>query len=208
MKKNTIILLLFITTISFSQEYFEGVLKFKTVFQDKKGELSDEDSKNFYGNEITYYLKGKKYKSVLNGILKLTTYHEGKDTIFVKMNVSESLMYSLTNVEEEKVISYEFKKTDVVVLGFKCELLEVKTDKGFHQYYFNRSLKSHPNSYKDHKMGLWNFFSEKTGGAISLKSITDIKDSFNSIELISIDRKELDASIFKRPNLPIIKMPE
>ena len=208
MKKITILFLLFVSFTTFSQEYFEGVLKFKVKFHDKTGQMSDQEQEEIMGTEQTYYLKEKKYKSELNGKLKLTTYHEGKDTLFAKMNGINSLMYSLTNLDEEKVISYEFKKTEKIILGYKCELLEVITNKGFHQYFFNRRLKSHPDNFKDHKMGLWNFFSDKTDGSLSLISINEIENFKSSIELISIDKKKLNDSIFIKPNLPIIKMPE
>ena len=138
MKNLKILSILFILLFqfsTFSQENFEGILKFKIEFIDKTGQMTNEQSKQFMGDKQVYYLKGKKYKSELNGMLKMVAYHEGKDTLFTKMNGVNSLMYTITNEEEEKVISYEFKKTDKVVIGYKCELLEVKTNKGFHQYY-------------------------------------------------------------------------
>ena len=204
----SILFILLLQFTSYSQENFEGILKFKIKIQDKTGEMSDQESEEFMGNEQIYYLKGKKYKSELNGMLKVITYHEGKDTLFTKMNGVNALMYSLTSIEEEKVVSFKFKKTDVTVLGYKCELLEVKTNKGFHQYYFNRDLKSDTRNYENHKMGLWDFFTSKTGGALSIISISDVEDYKTSIELTSIDRKKLDDTIFIKPKLPVVKMPE
>lgn len=202
-----VLIFLFQTSLS-AQEYFEGILKFKVKAQDKTGQMSDEETALYMGTEQTYSIKGKKYKSVLNGMLKLTSFHEGKDTIFSQMVGQNNLFYELTSVAEEKVISYEFKKTDKVVLGYACELLEVKTDKGFHQYYFNRKLKCAPETYKNHKMGLWDFFTEKTGSALSIISISDVEDIKLSIELIAVDRKKLDDSIFIKPDLPFTKMPK
>ena len=206
--KITLIFILLFQLSSHSQENFEGVLKFKINFHDKTGEMSDEETEQFMGNEQTYYLKGKKYKSVLNGMLKMVAYHEGKDTLFTKMNGVNALMYSLTSTEEEKVISFEFKKTDKVVLGYKCELLEVKTDKGIHKYYFNKNLKCDPNTYENHKTGMWDFYTKKTGGALSIMVISDVKDYKSYIELISVERKKLDDTIFIKPSLPVVKMPE
>lgn len=191
-----------------SQENFEGILKFKIKIQDKTGKMTDEQSKQFMGNQQTYYLKEKQYRSELNGMLKVTNYHEGKDTLFTKMNGVNTLMYSLTNINDEKVISYKFKKTDKVVAGYKCELLEVKTNKGFYQYYFNRDLKIDAKTYENHSMGLWNFFTEKTDGALSIISITDTEDSKTYIELISVERRKLDEAIFIKPDLPILAMPK
>lgn len=208
MKKFALLIFLFISTISFSQEYFEGILKFKTVFKDKTDEMTDDQAKEFLGTEMTYHLKGDHYTSTMNGLLKMKTYYNGRDTIYLKMQGSNSLFYTLSSNEEEKIISYEFKKTNVVILGYKCELLEVKTNKGVHKYYFNRNVKLNPIDYKNHQAGLWHFFLEKTGGAISLKTIADLQDNYNSIELIFFEKKSLNDSIFKRPNLPVVKMPE
>lgn len=200
--------LLFVFTINllFAQDGFEGILKFKIDFKDKTGEMSDDEMRYIMGTEQTYFLKGEKYHSITNGALKITSYHEGKDTLFTKMAMSDKLMYNLTNRDEEKIISYQFEKTDVKILNYQCELLIVKTDKGTHKYYFNRKLKTNPEYYKNHKSGLWNFFMEKTGGALSIKAITDAKDMYTSIELISEERTPLDDDIFIRPSLPIIKM--
>ena len=208
MSKKYLLLAILISTSSFSQEYFEGILKFKIQIKDKTGQMSEDQAKQFIGTEQTYFLKGNQYKSIYNGLLEMTGYHNGKDTLFMKMKGSNDLTYSLTSIEEEKVVSYEFKETNLVLLGYKCELLVVRTDKGFHKYYFNRKIKLNPEDYKNHKAGLWHFFLEKTGGAISLKTSADLFDSNNSIEVISIERKTLDNSTFKKPNLPIVKMQE
>ncbi|CAL2101268.1 conserved protein of unknown function [Tenacibaculum sp. 190130A14a] len=208
--KNILTLLLFIIVkTSFSQENFEGILKFKISITDNNGEMSEEESKQYIGNIQTFYLKGKKYKSEMNGLLNIVSYHEGKDTIFTKMNGVNALMFMKTNEEEEVVISHKLKKTDKTILGYKCELLEVKTNLGFHQYYFNRNLKVAPKNYENHKMGLWNFFTKITDGALSIISISETSKGKTYLELINIERKKLDDNIFKKPdNLPIIKTPD
>lgn len=211
MKNSTLlslIFILFLQHIISGQENFEGILKFKIKIQDKTGQMTDEQSDMFLGDTQTYYLKGKKYRSEMNGMLKMTTIHEGRDTLFTKMKDVNSLMYTLTNESEEKVISYELKKTDKVILGYKCDLLEVKTNKGFHQYYFNKDLKCAPTTYENHKMGLWDFFTKKTGGTLPIISISDVEDYKSYIELTSVERKELNNNMFIKPELPIVKMPE
>ena len=204
----TVLLLVFNVSL-YSQNNFEGILTFKIQMQDKTGQMSDDESNLYIGTEQKYYLKGKKYKSEMNGLLEMKTIHEGKDSIFMMIKGQDALMFELTNVADEKIISYEFKETNEVILGYKCELLEVKTDKGFHKYYFNRNFKNGPDSYENHHMGLWSFFNEKTGGAISLKSISDLEEIKSSMVLISIENKELEDSIFTKPKgFPILKMPK
>ncbi|WP_299673361.1 hypothetical protein [uncultured Tenacibaculum sp.] len=204
--KKLFIFLFFVANIVTAQNDFEGVLKFKLDFKDKTGEMSEDEVKYFMGTEQTYFLKGKKYRSSFNGAFKMNTYHEGKDTLFTKMAISENLMYSLTNIAEEKILSHKFEKTDVKILNYQCELLIVKTNKGIHKYYYSPELRTKPEYYKNHKSGLWHFFTEKTNGALSIKAISDLDDSYSCIELISVERKSLNDNIFEKPNLPIVKM--
>ena len=65
--KELFIFLFFTVNILFAQDDFEGVLKFKLDFKDKTGKMSDDEIKYIMGTEQTYYLKGKKYRSSLNG---------------------------------------------------------------------------------------------------------------------------------------------
>lgn len=204
-----LITFLFFQLSSTAQENFEGIVKFKFEYHDKTEKMSDDQTKQFMGTEQLYYLKKGKYKSVMNGLLEMTSFHNGNDTLYVKMNGANSLLYSPTNDNDnEEVISFKFKKTSIKIAGYNCELLIVKTNKGDYQYFFNRSVRIDPSYYKNHKLGLWSFFMEKTNGSISLKQISNIDDSLSTIEVISIEKKKIDEAIFERPNLPIMKMPK
>lgn len=208
LKTLSFILLVSLQFSAFSQNNFEGILTFKFEFEDKKGMMTAEQIKQFIGDKQVYYLKDEKYKSEMNGLLEIKTFHEGKDTLFTQMKGTNALQYILTNVADEEVISYEFKKTAIKVLEYTCDLLEVKTNKGTHKYYYNKDLKMDPSVYKNHKIGLWSFFTEKTGGALSIISISETDDLKTKIELISVDRKKLENAIFIKPNSPIVPMPE
>lgn len=94
MRKNTILatLLLLIQYTLLAQDNFEGIIKFKLEYKDKTGEMSDDQLKQYIGSEQTYYLKNEKYKSELNGLLKMTTFYNGNDTLFLKTSMSDVLM--------------------------------------------------------------------------------------------------------------------
>ncbi len=204
----TISLLLFQFT-SQAQENFEGIIKFKSEFVDKTGEVPKEQIKKLMGDENVFFLKEEKYKSEMNGLLNMKSFYNGSDTLFVKMYGTKSLMYELiTKKEEEKVLSHEFTKITKKIAGIDCKLLIVKTNKGVHKYYYSDDVKIDPKYYKNHSLGLWNYFMKITKGGISIKHVSDLKDSYSSIEAVSIERKKLDEAIFNRPNLPIIKMPD
>lgn len=205
--KKLFIFLFFTANILFAQDDFEGVLKFKIDFKDKTGRMSDEENKQFMGTELMYYVKKNKYKTTLNGLLNITQYYDGKDSLFTKMSVNDKLMYKLASENDEKIISHSFEETDYKILDLKCELLVVKTDKGIHKYYFNSTIRNNPKYYQNHKYGLYNFLSKITKGAIALRSEVDIDKLYSSTELISVDRKKLNDSIFVRPRLEIIPTP-
>ncbi|MFY0628951.1 MAG: DUF4412 domain-containing protein [Flavobacteriaceae bacterium] len=208
--KKTIIFTICFSLFQFTlqaQKNFEGVIKFKVDFKDKTGEMTKEQIEEYIGNEQTYYLKKGRYKSEMNGSLKVTTYYNGNDTLFMKTSTINSLMYTLVTNEDEKVLSYKFSDVTETIAGVKCKLVIVKTNKGTHKYYYSKDVRIKPKFYKKHKAGLWSYFMKITKGGISIRSIADLDGSYNSIEAVSIERKKLDDSIFDRPNLPITIMP-
>tara|TARA_R110000787_G_scaffold127817_2_gene239279 strand:+ start:4837 stop:5478 length:642 start_codon:yes stop_codon:yes gene_type:complete len=198
---------LFFQLFSAAQESFEGTIKFKFEYLDKTGELSDDQAKQYMGTEQLYYLKKEKYKSVLNGLLNMKTFYNGNDTIFMKMSGTESLLYDLiTREDEEKIISHEFTDVTEKIAGLNCKLVIVKTNKGIHKYYYTEKVKINLEYYKNHKMGNWNYFLKITNGCVSIRHESDLKDSYQKIEVITIIKEPIDDEIFERPNLPIIKM--
>jgi len=193
-----------------AQKNFEGIITFKREFRDKTGKISQEQAKQFMGDKQVYYLKKNKYMSEANGILKMKTFYNGNDTLFMKTSMDDSLIYTnVTDADEEKVISHSFSNVNETIAGVKCKLLIVKTNKGIRKYYYSNDVKIKSKYYENHKLGLWNYFMKMTNGGISIKSISDLEDSYSSIEAISIERKKLNDSIFERPkDLPITKMPK
>ncbi|MDT7830783.1 hypothetical protein RQM59_00235 [Flavobacteriaceae bacterium S356] len=193
-----------------AQKNFEGIIKFKVELKDKTGEVSDQQMKEFIGDEQIYYLKKDKYKSVMNGLLRGTLFYNGNDTVYTKMNGTEALMYNLvTTSEDEKVISYEFKHTEEKVAGFECKLMLVKTNKTNYQYYYSDKVSINPEYYKNHHMNLWSFFMTKTNGGISLKVISESEEFKSTMIAQSVKREEIDTVIFEKPkHLPIVKMPK
>ncbi len=198
----------FTITIS-GQTNFEGIIKYDLAFHDKTGKMDDDQAKQFMGSEQTYYIKGNKYKSSMNGMLKVTQYYTGRDTLYNQMLGVNSLMFIDAKQKNEEVLSIDIKKNQLNVAGYTCDLLEIKTNKGTMQYYYNESIKVTPEDYKNHKYGLWFYCLEKTGGALPLKMVTDVTSLKLSIEAKSVEIKNLDNSIFEIPkNLPLVESPK
>ncbi len=208
MKKAILIIVLAILYLSAikSKKDFEGIIKFKIEYRDKTGKTSNEQVKQIMGNEQVYYLKKDKYKSELNGFLNMKLFYNGNDTVFLKIKHQDKLIYRLVNEEpDKKILSHKYTDITETIAGIKCKLLKVTTNKGTIDYYYSDEVRIDPKYYENHKFGLWSSLMKLTNGGISIKSISDFHDSYESIELISLQRKKLDDTIFERPNLPIEK---
>ncbi|CAL2055715.1 DUF4412 domain-containing protein [Tenacibaculum sp. 190524A05c] len=202
------ILLLVVNSIV-AQKSFEGVITYKLSYQDKTGEMSDEEAKEFMGSKQTYYIKGNKFKTEMNGMLKMSQYYTGKDSIYTKMGTSQFLMYIKTDEQKEKILSIEEKKSVTKIMGKDCDLLDIKTDEGTIQYYFTSDFKVNAEDYKNYKYGLWYYCLDKANGSLPVKLIMDTEELKLTIEAVKVENKELDDAIFELPKgMNIIKMPE
>ena len=145
----------------------------------------------------------------MNGLLEVTQFYTGRDTLYSTMKGVNAIMYEDAKYEKEKVVSSAVRKNVLTILGYSCDVLEIKTNDGIMKYYFNQSVKVDKSLYKNHKKGLWYFCLDKTNGALPLKWITETSDLKLSIKAKEINSKILDNTIFKLPeNLPIVKSPE
>ena len=209
-KASIIVLISFVSLTIHGQKDFEGIIKFKLDFRDKTGQMSKEQVKQLLGDEQVYYLKKGKYKAQMNGLLKMTLFYNNTDTLYTKMTGQNVLLYNLVNEDEgEKIVSHEFSDVTETIAGVKCKLFIVKTSKGIRKYYYSNEVKIDPKYYENHKFGLWDYFMKMTNGGVSIKSIADLDDSYQSIEAVSIEKKKIDDTIFERPkNLPLMKAPK
>ncbi|MCH2032050.1 MAG: DUF4412 domain-containing protein [Tenacibaculum sp.] len=202
------ILLLVVNSIV-AQKSFEGVITYKLSFHDKTGEMSDEEAAQFMGSEQVYYIKGNKYKSVMNGMLSMSQYYTGKDSIYTRMATGNNLMYLKSDEQKEEVLSMKEKKSAAKIMGKNCDLLDITTNEGTTQYYFTSDFKVNSEDYKNHKYGLWYYCLDKANGSLPVKLIMDTEELKLTIEAVKVETKELDDAIFELPKgMNIIKMPE
>jgi len=205
-------LLFVFTSVFFTLEnnlqknYFEGIISYSVEALDKSKKMTKDESIQYIGDKQIYFIKENKYKTVMNGLLKITQFYTGKDTLYNTMQGSNALVYISVLKQNERVISFDIKKNQSTILGLKCDVLSIKTNDSSMKYYFNKDIKVNKELYKNHKTGLWYFCLNKTDGALPLKWVTDSTDSKLTIEAEKIDLKKLNDSIFKTPkNLPLVK---
>lgn len=187
---------------------FEGIIKYKLKFQDKTGEMSDEDGKMFMGDEQIYYIKENKYRSEMNGMMKMTQIYSGNDTLYSLMGGIDAVLFNLAIENPDSLISYKIEDSKEKIKGLKCKVLKIIADNGTVDYYFNPIIAIASDAYKNHKYGFWKLSLEVTNGALPLKLIADYGDVKIETVAKKITPQALNDNLFIVPNLPRVKNPE
>lgn len=204
-----LLILLICFNIKGQENYFEGVITYDNLLIDKTGKMNPNQTKKYIGDKQVYYIDKGKYKSVLNGLLEITQYYTGKDTVYTKMKNVNTLMYTNTKENKEKIISSSIEKDITKINKFNCHVLKIRTSEGYVNYYFNDSIKIDYKLFEGHRYGLWYYCLKKTNGALPLKWVTVNSQIDLTITANEILRKELDEQIFNLPKgLPLVKSPE
>jgi hypothetical protein len=196
----TMVLLMFsILIFSCQENYFEGVVSYEMEYIDETGSMNHDEAKKYMGDKQVYFFKKNKYKSVMNGLLNLTLFYTGKDTLYNKIKGNNELLYLITTSQEEEVLSFEFKKSPTKVLGYDCDVLSVITTDGTMNYYFNKSLRLDKDLFVNHEIGFWSFCLDKTNGALPLKWEINTSGLILNISANEVENIELNDSIFQQP---------
>lgn len=194
-------------TTNAKQSSFEGKIIYDLVMEDRTRTMTKEQAKMFMGNEQTYFIKDNKYKSVTNGMMKITQIYLGQDTLYNQVTGMNNLLWMNTTSNPNKLIDFNIQKDVATVAGIKCDLLTINLEGGTTKYYFNSKYYINPDNFKNHEYGFWKFCIEKTN-SIPLKSITDTKDLYLEITAKKIIPMNINESEFKLPNLPRLESPE
>ncbi len=188
-----------------SSNSFEGTITYDLVMEDKTGEMTSEQMKNFMGNEQIYMIKGNKYKTKMNGVLEMTQYYIGGDTLY--NHLGENLLWIDSTKNPDELINFEIKENVEKVNGIPCDLLTIQSKKETTHYYFNRSYGINPTDYVKHEYGFWKFCIEKTQ-SMPLKIINDSEDLHLEMVAKQIAPMKIDESEFILPDLPRLESPE
>lgn len=201
-------LYLFIGTPLHAQ-YFEGVITYGYKYKDKTGFLKPKEAKNLLGSQQTLYVKNGKYKSRLNGMSEITHTYLGNDTIYTTEANIRAVMWIDANKQKAEIYSHRLVRKAARINRLKCDMLEIKTNKGTVQYYFHPDYKVDKKYYANHHYQLWAFCMEQTDGALPLKFVLDNKEE--SIELLckSIRKESIEEHTFELPTgISFIPKPE
>jgi hypothetical protein len=205
--------ILLIWSILFIQDIngqmFEGRIEYNMAFKDKAGAMSDAQSANLLGTAQIYQIKGNKYRSEMNGMLKATQIYKGTDTLFNVMEGVKAVLFVLATNLTDSVLSYSIKPSGEAIAGLPCELLELQTKEGMIQYWYNKSIRINPSDYQNHAYGFWNVLLKLTDGALPLQSITDNKKMRFEMRAVALSAEPVSDAVFLLPpGLPLVKSPE
>ncbi len=186
---------------------FEGQITYSLSIVDKTGEMTEDESKLFMGDEQVYTMKDNKYRSEMNGVLNMTQIYLGQDTIYSQMNGAKAIYWIDATSNADQMIDYTIERGVETIAGVECDLLTINSKEGTTKYYYNKEYYSNAKNFKYHKHGFWNFCMEKTN-AIPLKSSIESKDMFIEVTAKKINVVEVNEEAFIIPNLPREENPQ
>ena len=105
------------------------------------------------------------------------------------------------NLITDSVLSFKLYNTDEKILGYSCKILEIQKKNSWTQYYISKDLIISPTTYNKHKSYNWDFYGEKAGGGLILKSehrfkhftmkgmATDVTKQSKQFKALEIDEK-------------------
>jgi len=180
---------------------FEGQIVYSLVMKNKAGEMSDEEAKMFMGDEQVYTIKENKYKSEMNGMLRMTQIYLGQDTIYSQMLGAPSVYWIDATSNPDQLIDYKIERGVETIAGIKCDLLTINSQEGTTKYYYNKKYYTNAKNFKRHKYGFWDFCMEKTN-AVPLKTSIESKDMFFELTAKEIKSTNIEDDVFSIPQLP------
>jgi len=203
-----ILFFLFIFPTLLQGQSFEGVVTYRYKFKDKTGFLKPKNVKKLHGTQQKFYIKGDKYKNLLNGESQITETYIN-DTLYMTDKNVRAVMWTNTAKTTGKVVSHKTARKVARIDGVSCDLLTVRTSEGVIEYYFNSSYRIDREEYNKHNYQYWAFCLQMTDGAIPLKFVFNTKK--NRIEITCTDIQELSIadSVFDLPTgVAYIKKPK
>lgn len=182
-----------------NNNYFEGQITYQLKYKPKTENLTIEQIQDFFGDEQVYIIKEDKYKSTMNGKLKMSQIYLGTDTIFTTTAQTNELLWIDATKSNDEIISTEIIKNAEIVNGYNCDLLIITSKKGKFKYFYNSSFRINEQYYKNHVVGFWDICTDKTN-SIMLKSILDTESERIEITAIDIQQKSVEELEFTLPN--------
>ncbi|MBV8391099.1 MAG: hypothetical protein JO080_14940 [Mucilaginibacter sp.] len=201
-----LILLQFLTTVTFAQKSFEGEVVYSVSVRSNTPKITSEKLSSMIGTKQVYYMKGANYKSVLNGnVSQWEIYIDKNKKIYNKIASNDSALWHDVTINHDTIYKVNLKKNDTTIMGYRCDKLTFNCNSGVQIYYFNSQFSVNPRLYLNHQEGNWYAFLEMSR-SIALKEIMQRKYFTFTITAISVVRKPINDKLFELPpNMPLAK---
>lgn len=169
--------------------------------------MTDDQFNQVMGTVNEYYIKGEKYKSVLNGsFIQMQLYDPSTNRLYNKTAFTDTLYWYDASTNASPVIDFEVVEGQKEILGYKCDVLTLNTESGKEVYYYNPELKVDPRDYENHNFGNWSFIMSKTK-SLPLRVEIDNQQFTSVFEVVKVESIELEDNLFELPDLPTTKSP-
>ena len=186
-------------SLMLSAQNFEGEIIYQNVYQSKMAGLTDEKFTAFMGTEQDYFIKGARYKSVVNGTLaQWQLYVPEENKLYTKMSNSDSAFWDDAATNPDSVISFSINKAVIKILGYTCDELILNCKSGTQKYYFNTGLGIDPAKYVKHKYGNWYDYVLHSK-SVPLKMVMDNAQFVMTSIATEIKPSKLENNIFQLP---------
>jgi hypothetical protein len=189
-----VIVSLIVSLCSYSQS-FEGKITYDNNYQSKMSNVSDEQFSQMMGSEQEFYIKGGKYKSIVNGsALEYLLYLPESNKLYTKTPSSDVLLWGDASKNSDEIVSTVINKRADTILGFVCDEVIFTCKSGVQKYYYHSKFSVDKHLFAGHKAANWAAFLS-VAGALPLKMILE-NEQFVFVSIASSYKQENIADDF------------
>lgn len=187
-------------TLALMAQTFEGEITYTIAYTSKNPKMTSQQMSHFFGDWMSYVIKGDYYKSTTNG--KLTVwqlYSPGENRLYTKTSNTETIFWEDVTINTDEVLKSEINHNATEVLGYKCDEVVLTCKSGVQRYYFSRQLGANADLFKNHKYGNWYEFL-KLSSSLPLKMIVENAEFVMTSVATGVKEKKIKDNYFKLPS--------
>jgi len=190
-------------------QIFSGEITYQIKIIPKNESINlDETIKNQHGELAKYLITSKYYKSTFfknNEYNYSYTYHDETKRMYDDYaNKNYITFRDSQKANTEFKSSKLYKDSTEIILGHKCYMLEVETDRGISKSYYSDDIRVNPEDFKGHKVGNWYQKMKEVNGSILLKSVREYDDYYRIQEAIKIESRTVKKNEFELPKKLVV----
>lgn len=170
-----------------SIEYFEGKIIYDHSYE-------PDSLAGYFGSESIFYYRAGNYKQVFNGEKVRESIYNRKDNLIYSF-INEDTVITSCDQESEIIEDYKIFEDAAEILGEKCDLLMLSTNRRLAYYYFSDKYSIDPKSLEYHKYSSLSFVYSKTK-SLPLKIINQYPNFRVTMTAVKIEKKHINEDFF------------